>query len=247
MAEKSSNKNAGIRSNVLQSTKFSLQLAALVLLMAEVLIASLIVKLDPSNALFGFTLMIVVLVVGIVSLLVIMRQKIEEAEPYIIPYAGNVANASTTKYKYDLFLASPMASLDGKDFAEVNKRVKNIKNIIEIRYNYRVFYAGSNMKTPDDFQNANLSLREEIDALIQSEKFMMIYPEKMVSSVIAEAGMALALGKPSYYFGQTDNLPFLLKKAHTDMNYKHIRLYEADSIEAAEKIIKYDKNKTILG
>jgi hypothetical protein len=30
----------------------------------------------------------------------------------------------------------------------------------------------------------------------------MIYPDKIVSSVLFEAGMALALGKPSFYFGR---------------------------------------------
>jgi hypothetical protein len=44
----------------------------------------------------------------------------------------------------------------------------------------------------------------------------MIYPARMVSSVLAEAGFALAAGKPSLYFvRRAEDLPFLLTRAES--------------------------------
>jgi nucleoside 2-deoxyribosyltransferase len=70
----------------------------------------------------------------------------------------------------------------------------------------------------------------------------MIYPEKIVSSVLFEAGIAFALGKPSFYFGHKDNFPFLMQEANQQFN--HVKIHEADTIDKIIKIIK--KNKTEL-
>jgi hypothetical protein len=234
------------RENVLQSITSPLQLGALLLLITESLIAALIFKLNPEDSLLACVSLISVLAIAIIGAIVLIRHKSKNAEPYITPYAGTMANGQGN-YRYDIFLASPMAALDGKDFTEVNKIVKNIKKTIENKYGYKVFYAGSDMETADDFQKVDLSLEMDIDALINSKQFMMIYPEKMVSSVLAEAGMALIQGKPSYYFGKTDNLPFLLREAQNNVRYKHIKLYDVDGINEIADFIEKDKNYILKG
>ncbi len=235
------NSNQENRSNILQTITTPIKLAGLFFLVTEALMITLAFKLEPKHAFIAYLAMVVILIITVVGILLVVRQKEKQAEPYIIPYPGNQQDPRAN-YQYDMFLAAPMAALDGKDFVTVNSMIKNIKKIIEEKYRYKVFYAGSEMETAEDFQKVDLSLEIDIQALIQSKRFMMIYPEKIVSSVLAEAGMALALGKPSYYFGKINNLPFLLKEAHENERYKHVKLYEMNTIEEVTNFLEKDRN-----
>jgi hypothetical protein len=66
----------------------------------------------------------------------------------------------------------------------------------------------------------------------------MVYPEKLVSSVLIEAGLAMAMEKPSVYFIRDINhLPFLLKQAGEAISEIHIRKYNNE-----DDIFNYIKN-----
>lgn len=80
------------RENVLQSITSPLQLGALLLLITESLIAALIFKLDPEDSLLACVLLISVLAIAIIGAIVLIRHKSKNAEPYITPYAGTMAN-----------------------------------------------------------------------------------------------------------------------------------------------------------
>ncbi|MEG2071261.1 MAG: hypothetical protein RR034_07805, partial [Bacteroidales bacterium] len=169
------NQNQENRSNILQTITTPIKLAGLFFLVTEALMIALTLKLEPKDAFWAYITMVIILIITVIGILLIVQQKEKQAEPYIIPYPGNQQD-SRADYKYDMFLAAPMAALDGKDFVTVNSMIKNIKKIIEEKYHYNVFYAGSEMETADDFQKVDLSLEIDIQALIQSKRFMMIYP-----------------------------------------------------------------------
>ncbi len=61
--------------------------------------------------------------------------------------------------------------------------------------------------------------------------------KNFISSVLFEAGIALAYGKPSFYFG--NDFPFLMKEANNV--FTHIKIFEADSVDDVIKRIHIDK------
>ena len=87
---------------------------------------------------------------------------------------------------------------------------------------------------PEDF-----SLSEDLEALRRSKYFMLVYPERIVSSVLFEAGLAVALGKPSVYFiRDRRNLPFLMKQAEQAKLPAGVRIYEYESLSKIENLLQ---------
>jgi len=54
-----------------------------------------------------------------------------------------------------------------------------------------------------------------------------------------EAGIALALGKPSFYFGGTDNFPFLMKQANQKFNF--VKIQDANNLDKIISILRKNK------
>jgi len=68
---------------------------------------------------------------------------------------------------------------------------------------------------------------------------MLIYPDKIISSVLFEAGLAVALGKPSVYFiRDRSSLPFLKKKAEQAELPAGVRIYEYESLAKIETLLQ---------
>ncbi|MEQ1622958.1 MAG: alpha/beta hydrolase [Methylococcales bacterium] len=121
-----------------------------------------------------------------------------------------------SRYKYDVFLSSAMAGLKTEaDYQTYRTEALNLDNILKTHCGSNsVYYAGRDLKTMAMFEAQNLSLQEDFNALKDSRYFMLVYPKKIVSSVLFEAGWALAMGKPSVYFvHKRDDLPFLMAQA----------------------------------
>ena len=71
-----------------------------------------------------------------------------------------------------------------------------------------------------------MALKIDIDALMDSKKFILIYPKKITSSVIFEAGVAYAQNKESLYFVKDKNdLPYVMKKADCVTNKITTHIY----------------------
>jgi hypothetical protein len=176
--------------------------------------------------------MVLILAVTIIAAFLVEYRKIRTVA---LPDTGKVER-SDKNYQWDVFLAAPMAALPSNDFEYEMKRIKEIKAILEVKFNFRrVFFAGSNMKTVKDFETEDLSIDMDLEALKKSRMFILIYPEKVVSSVLLEAGIALALGKPSFYFGRTENFPFLMKQAN--QQYRHVKKFESSSMDDIVQIL----------
>lgn len=68
---------------------------------------------------------------------------------------------------------------------------------------------------------------------------MLVYPEEIVSSVLFEAGIAVALGKPSVYFiRDRGSLPFLMKKAEQAKLPAGVQIYEYESFSKIENLLR---------
>ena len=93
-----------------------------------------------------------------------------------------------------------------------------------------------------DFDLTEKSLEEDFRAIRRCRRFMMIYPSKVASSVLVEAGYALAAGKPSTYFVRdSHDLPFILRGAVMAEGVD-VKMYEfTDHDDLRAKICKVAK------
>lgn len=229
------------RSGILNAVTNPIKLAALVVLMVEGLLAFLLTKAKPDDISLYVIMMVSVLLITIIAVFIIEYRRIKLKESNVIPPTGIVETPQKT-YKWDVFLAAPMAAMANDKFENTLWKENEIKKVLEEECGFsRVFFAGTNMKTKDDFETADLSIETDVNAIKDSQYFIMIYPEKIVTSVIFEAGIAFALGKPSFYFGQPDNFPFLMTQAH--QKFEHVKIYEADSLDEIIRIIKKNKRE----
>lgn len=230
------------RKDVIGAIATPIQLAALIVLVVEGILAFLLYKSDAKDIKLYVILMVAILFITIVAVFFLETKRLKLSGAKLIPETGAVENEQKT-YTYDIFLAAPMAALNDTEFTQVINKIKEIKQTLEVECRFKnVFFAGTNMKTKDDFDSADISIETDVNALKESRYFMMVYPEKIVTSVLFEAGIAFALGKPSFYFGHSDNFPFLMRQANQKFN--HVKIYEALNHDDIIKMLV--KNKAEL-
>ena len=91
-------------------------------------------------------------------------------------------------------------------------------------------------------KSLNQARADDLVALKQSHRFVLLYPQKLPTSALFEAGYALALDCDSHYFVRDrDDLPFLMRelagvtqkvRIHTDTDWK-------DYDDLSEKMVRY--------
>jgi pimeloyl-ACP methyl ester carboxylesterase len=135
------------------------------------------------------------------------------------------------KYEYDVFIAAPMAGYQNNEEYK-NNRVEILEIITHLKEkcNFNnIYYAGQNLKSADEFEAKPISLEMDVHVLKNSRYFMLVYPKEIVSSVLFEAGMALAFGIPSIYFVKNrKNLPFIMEQAGQANCNPGVRIYECN-------------------
>ncbi|HZR01965.1 MAG TPA: toll/interleukin-1 receptor domain-containing protein [Burkholderiales bacterium] len=117
------------------------------------------------------------------------------------------------KPKYDVFLSCPMASF--KDDGEYQPfRAEVLKVIQALRdCGLSVFCALEGIDSMNQFDTHGISTHDDIEIMDHSGSFVMIYPQKLATSALFEAGYALALGRPSLYFVRNEqDLPYLMQR-----------------------------------
>jgi nucleoside 2-deoxyribosyltransferase len=148
---------------------------------------------------------------------------------------GNLAAGSVA---YDLFISSPMSSVDSLSFTEYRKvTIECIRLMKDSGRFQEVYYAGEHYDSPEIFDPENVAFKQDLGRLSNSRRFMMIFPAPLVSSTLVEAGYALALGIPSHYFvRRKDDLPFMLRRASEAD--KNVNIYEFNNSERLKLLIE---------
>lgn len=144
---------------------------------------------------------------------------------------------SLNRFKYDVFISSAMAGLHTEeDYKNYRNEAIHLEKILKSKCNFKsVFYAGRDIKTKAEFEAQNISLHNDFVALVESKYFLLLYPDKIVTSAIFEAGWALALGKPSvYYVRNRHDLPFLMAQAGDASLDSKVTIYEYDGRDRGE-------------
>lgn len=131
--------------------------------------------------------------------------------------------------KREIFLASPISGFaSSKQYSEDRAEMLKFIRLLESKMG-NVFYAGRKLLT-NTVLDADDEIKRDFEAIDKCSCFVMFYPEKIVSSVLVEAGYALALRKPSIYFVRSsEDLPFLLQFAARE--FTNTKLYEYKSLD----------------
>lgn len=151
--------------------------------------------------------------------------------------------SSASKFTYDIFLSTPMAAFTSNQaYQSARAGFKKVFDALKQQRGLSVYWASEKIESIEDFDTLDVSVMDDLEALKQSRRFVLIYPERLPSSALFEAGYALALEREGHYFvGNRDDLPFLMRelpgvtprvRIHTRTDWKN---YD----DLARKLIRY--------
>lgn len=137
--------------------------------------------------------------------------------------------AKVSALDFDVFVSSPMAALTDGQFAADRREVAKIVDCLRTECGKKkVFWAAEKIDRPKKFEPPAVSVERDVRAIEASEYFVLVYYRQSTSSVIFEAGVALALGKKCIYFVRNRNhLPFLMQ--HLGEVFENVRIYDFES------------------
>ncbi|MEQ6342069.1 MAG: toll/interleukin-1 receptor domain-containing protein [Gammaproteobacteria bacterium] len=157
--------------------------------------------------------------------------------------AAMKAKSNSGKFTYDVFLSTPMAAFPtDAEYQAGRAQFKKLFDSLKQDCGLSVYWAAEKIESMSDFDTLDVSVLDDLKALQQSHRFVLVYPQKLVTSALFEAGYALALGRFSHYFVRDrEDLPFLMRelagpnsnvRIHADQDWK-------DYDDLAEKMAKY--------
>jgi hypothetical protein len=126
--------------------------------------------------------------------------------------------------QYDVFISSPMSTFkDNQSYVNHRCEVMQVMSALRVCGFRSVYCAIDRCESIDHFEAKDIAFAKDTRALRNSARFLMIYPgllsSRVPSSVLVEAGMALALNKPSiYWVAKSAKLPFMLEMANQAQN-----------------------------
>lgn len=237
------NKEKLDRANIIQSIETPIGFFTLVVLMVEAILALVLFNVSEADRTLIVRSMIAILfiVISVVSILAFTKPNL-----FLLNKSKNSKLSSDVNniddYEYDVFVSSPMASFlsDEEYVQERQKILEFIRDLKEYCGLKKVFYAGLELETQNDFQGDEvLAARTDFDAIEKSQYFILVYPEPLPSGVLVEAGYALALKKPSAYFvKQRKDLPYLLQHLH---GINNVEIYQYSTQNKLKDVIKRSK------
>lgn len=130
------------------------------------------------------------------------------------------------RHRFDVFVSAPLAAYSSDEEIHADHdHIAPVVKLLEGQLGFVVYWAGRNIVQKSDFEAADLSARDDVDAILESKYFLLLYPEKIASSVLFEAGIALRACLTSIYFVRSQStLPFLMTQA--SQAFTNVRTYE---------------------
>jgi len=142
------------------------------------------------------------------------------------------------QYRFDIFISAPLAGLSTDEAISADhEQIARVVALLEGQFDFSVFWAGRNIQRKADFEAADLSAKNDIAAILDSKYFLLVYPDKIASSVLFEAGIALRGCLTSIYFVRDRaHLPFLMTQA--SQAFANVRTYEGAMPEALVRLLQ---------
>jgi hypothetical protein len=149
------------------------------------------------------------------------------------------------KPQYDVFLAAPMAGTESEaEYQAIRGLCLDVMGLMRAHAGVKtIYFVGEKLLTKQDFESYDVAAEKDFDAITVSSNFVLIYPRKALSSVIAETGFALARGIPVTLFtASAGDLPYLLKQAGQlpKDRYPPVHVREYGSAEKLKQLIIND-------
>jgi hypothetical protein len=177
--------------------------STLVVLISEVILIGLATRASGVD----FTILILG-ILGLLFVLVFLVFRMTKAGP------EDARGTITRSRKYDVFLSSVLAGYGDDSRLQAEQAVAlEIATCLEQECDFVVYYAGREVTSAKDFDGTHIGARSDLQALRDSRYFLMLYPEKVTSSVLFEAGFALDHCQASVYLvHDQDHLPYLMRR-----------------------------------
>jgi hypothetical protein len=142
------------------------------------------------------------------------------------------------KMKYDVFISSPIASLDNEEqYMNSKDNIENLKLTLSDCDAKRIFYVGDKIKNFGEFSEKDISLKTDYNSISSSKHFIFLYPHNIATSALVEIGFAISKGLSILIFTKDKKiLPFILQQA--DTTYNNIKIYECENMTKIEKLFK---------
>lgn len=218
------------------------------------------IRLLDKPALYMFTLGLLCLVLAAAGTVSFQGETIAVADPawrialaiagMVLALFGGLLIARDTRnprprqpfrLDYDVFLASPMAAFeDEAAYKTQREQVAAIKEALRTHSEIgKVYDAGDKIRgvrwDPRDF-----AAEVDLEALRHSRNFLLVYPARIASSVLFEAGYALGMGKPAVYVvRKTETLPYLMQELNNlSRIYPQVRIWECEDTAAIVERIR---------
>ncbi|HEX8526728.1 hypothetical protein [Allosphingosinicella sp.] len=228
------------------------------------------VRLLEKPALYIFTMGLLCVVLGAAGTISFQGETIAVADPawrIALAVAGlalaglgaaliardtrNPRPSQPFRLDYDIFIASPMAALD--DPAAYHAQRQEVAAITEALHSHagieKVYDAGTKIPAANEagekmgavkWDPKDFAAEVDLEALRHSKYFLLIYPHRIASSVLFEAGYALGMGKPAVYVvRKRDQLPYLMQELNNlSRIYPQVRIWECDDTAAIVERIR---------
>lgn len=154
-------------------------------------------------------------------------------------------NKSKHYNKYDFYISTPIVGLENEiEFRESKLLIDELIHILTENNSVKIFSYISQISNIPLSGAASTNIKKIYEALRNSNKYVGIFPSRVITGAYVEAGFALALHKPSIYFVKDmDHLPTILKKAPTVYNFVDIQIYKND--EDLKRLFK-ENGKTLF-
>jgi hypothetical protein len=164
--------------------------------------------------------------------------KVSEVEKVVVDHEKNK--------EFDVFIAAPMASYsNNEEYVAARREVMKVYNALINHCQYKVYCAVANCETMEEFNSKTVSASDDIQALETSRIFIMIFPRKLFSGVIFEAGYALARHMFSVYFvSKHHDLPYMMQEISDIYPFVHAHVVAIDDgYDGIANMIRTDKHK----
>ena len=114
-----------------------------------------------------------------------------------------------------IFVAAPMSGFESdEEYQSNNAVVLRVTEALDARFGAdNVYCAGRSVLSADAFDPHSDGVLRDLAALDQADAFILIYPRKVATSALIEAGAALARRIPvTAFVRQLDDAPYMLRR-----------------------------------
>lgn len=230
---------------ILRTVKSPLGFLVLVVLVVQSILVGIAAAAPAEDRRLFFISLVVVLLFAILPVVVFPDKFKSPAQKRLETFRDVIPE----KYRYDVFLSAPMAALpdDPARHAFRGKLMAVQQALIENCGVRDVCSVYENIVGSPQWESPDVALRKNLTSIRDSRLLVLIYLERVASSCLVEAGIALGLRKPSVFFvSNREDLPFLLRMAGQAFegdagDLPRVRVYEAADLDAVVRLIQINK------